>query len=533
MGTLWQDLRYGLRMLIKSPGFTTVAVLSLALGIGANTAIFSLLNAVLLKSLPVRDPQQLRLILWMGRDARFDSCMNFGSRRLSGGGEVAGSFPYPIYRDFRARGAGFAELFAFFPLSGCTALTAAGATNSDGLMVSGNFFQGYGAQTLLGRTLLPEDDRPEAPPAAVITYRCWERQFGLDPHALGQTVLLNKISFTVVGILPQRYVGPMPGDSADFYVPMSAQPQLQPDNPLDSYNHWWVQLMGRLAPGADARQARASLEGIFLQALTAPGSTSKMDQPGILLEDGSRGLLLIRQRLAQPGYVLMVAVGLVLLIACANLAGLLLARGAVRQHEYGVRGALGAGRWRLIRQSLTESLLLALAGGAFGLFFAWVGKAAILGLLSGLLDSVHFRLDASSDTLVLAFTFGVSLTTVLFFGLLPALRSAWVDPVVGIRDRALQGTPHLRLGQGFVTLQVGLSLLLVVAAGLFVRTIANLSRVDPGFHTENLLLFQLDAGQAGYKDQQLTDFYDNLSRSLAAIPGVRAVGFSREVPLGG
>jgi len=248
MGTVWQDVRYGLRMLGKSPGFSVVAVLSLALGIGANTAIFSLLNAVLLKTLPVHHPHELRVVTWTGHNASLGNFTGSGMRTVSGGGRVAGSFPYATYRDFRERGTGFAEVFAFFSLSGCTALTPAGAVNSEGLMVSGNFFRGYGAQTLIGRPLTPEDDRPEAAPAAVITYRWWERQFGLDPNALGQTVLLNRVPFTIVGILPERYVGPTAGDSADFYVLMSAQPQLNPGYPLNSYNHWWVEIMARLAP---------------------------------------------------------------------------------------------------------------------------------------------------------------------------------------------------------------------------------------------------------------------------------------------
>ncbi len=255
-----------------------------------------------------------------------------------------------------------------------------------------------------------------------------------------------------------------------------------------------------------------------------------MDQPGILLEDGSRGPLMARQRMAQPMYVLMAAVGLVLLVACANLASLLLARGAARQHEYAVRGAIGAGRWRLARQSLTESLLLALAGGALGLVFAHVGKAAILSMLSGFLGDFH--LDTSSDARVLAFTFGVSLATALLFGLLPALRSAWVNPVAGIKARTMAGVSRLRLGKVLVTIQVGLSLLLVVGAGLAVRTFANLSSVDVGFDTENLLLFQLNAGQAGYEKEQLTEFYNGLGRSLAAIPGVRGVSYSSMVPAG-
>jgi predicted permease len=531
MGTLWQDIKYGARMLAKSPGFTAVAVISLAIGIGANTAIFSLFNGVLLKSLPVRDPHELRVVNWVGHNPVVSNYTGGGIRSVSDSGQVASSFPYATYRDLRDGGTGFAEMFAFSQLFGCTALTPAGATTSDGLMVSGNFFRGYGAQTLMGRPLAPEDDRPDAAPVAVISYRWWERQFGLDPNTLGQTVFLNKLAFTIVGVLPQRYVGPTAGDSTDFYVPMSAQPQLLPNYPLESYDHWWVEIMARLAPGADPRRMQASLEGTFKQTLSAPGVTTKMDQPGIVLEDGSRGPLMARQRMAEPVYVLMAAVGLVLLVTCANLAGLLLARGAVRQHEYAVRGAIGGGRWRLVRQSLTESLLLALAGGAFGLLLAWWGKAVILGIVSSHVG--HFHVDTSTDARVLAFTFGVSLATALLFGLLPALRSAWVAPAAAIKDHAALGTPRLRLGRVLVTIQVGLSLLLVVSAGLFVRTFANLSRVDPGFDTENLLLFQLNADQAGYKDNQLTNFYDGLSRSLAAIPGVRAVSFSSMVPLGG
>jgi predicted permease len=518
-------------MLVKSPGFTAVAVLSLALGIGANTAIFSLLNAVLLKSLPVRNPQELRVVNWVGHNASLWNFTGGGSRSTPDGGQVMASFPYATYRDFRDRGTGFAEVFAFSPLWDCTALTPAGPTSVEGLIVSGTFFQGYGAQTLIGRTLTPEDERPGADPVAVITYRWWERQFGLDPNALGQTVFINKLPFTIVGILPSRFVGPTATDATAFYVPMSAQPQLMSGYPLDSYNHWWVEVMARLTPGADEEQARAALNGIFCQALTAPGSSSKMDKPGILLEDGSRGPLMARRGMVQPMYVLMAAVGLVLLVACANLASLLLARGASRQHEYAVRGAIGAGRWRLARQSLTESLVLAVAGGALGLVFAQAGKAAILRMMWGMAEDFHR--DTGSDIRVLAFTFGVSLGTALLFGLLPALRSAWVNPVDGIKARTMAGVSRLRLGKALVTIQVGLSLLLVVAAGLAVRTFANLSSLDVGFDTENLLLFELNAGQAGYEKEQRTEFYNGLGQSLAAIPGVRSVSYSSMTPLGG
>ncbi len=531
MTTIWNDIKYGLRMLCKSPGFTAVAVISLGLGIGAGTAIFSLLNAVILRSLPVRHPHELRVVNWMGYNTSLWNYTGSGMGKGHGGARVAGSFPYATYRDFRDRGGGFTEVFAFSQLFGCTALTPAGATPSDGLMVSGNFFAGYGAEALIGRTLLPDDDRPGAVPAAVITYRWWQRQFGRDPNALGQTVSVNQTGFQIVGVLPRHYVGPLAGDSTEFYVPMSAQPQLRSGYPLDSYNHWWVEIMARLAPGADQRQAQASLEGIFKQTLSAPGSQTKMDRPAILLEDGSRGPLMSRQRFAEPIYVLLAAVGLVLLIACANLAGLLLARGAMRQHEYAIRSAVGGSGWRLIRQSLTESLILAIGGALLGLAFAaWI-KAFLMATLSTYLGSFH--IDARTDSRVLAFTLAVSVATALVFGFLPAIRAGKVDPLAGLKDRATQAASRLRWGRALVSLQVGLSLVLVVGAGLFVRTFANLGRVDPGFDTENLLTFRLSPGQTGYEGQRLRDFYGGLSQSLATLPGVRAASFSSLALLGG
>lgn len=521
---MFSDLRYAFRSLAKSPGFVVVAVLSLALGIGLNSAIFSALNAVLLRSLPVRNPHELRSINWIGLNPEFKGYTGncAPARGLPRGFEMGTSFPYPTYRAFRDNSAGFAEVFACYALKSATAVTRGEASIAGTMLVSGNYFSGYGVNPLIGRTLMPEDDRPGAPPVAIITYRWWETHCGLDPHVVGQSITLNQVSYTVVGVLPRLYAGPMMGDPSDIYVPMSAQPHLVPGRPLDSPNRWWVQVMGRLTPGANEAQAQASLAVLFQQALG--DSNAKMGQPGIVLEDGSRGQLMLRQKAAKPFLALTIGVGLVLLIACANLATLLLARGAAREHEMAVRAAIGAGRWRLVRQSLTESLVLSLAGGGLGLVVAAWTKHALAGFLSFAPEG--FRFDLRTDSNVFLFTLGVSVLTALLFGLLPALRASRADPLAGLKSRSALGAPRLRLGKVLVTVQIGLSVLLVVGAGLMIRTFTNLARVQPGFDPQNVLLFRLDPGQAGYTGEKLIAFYDQTRAALLAIPGVKAVTFS-------
>jgi len=521
MKTIWHDIRYGLRQLRKSPGFTAVALLSLALGIGANTAIFSLINGVLLKSLPVRDPHQLRVINW----ACFDYELNHftgATGKTPSGQRYSGSFPYPTYCDFRHQTTGFSDVFAFSELGNMTVVANGTAFTAHGLIVSGNFFKGYGAQVLLGRPIIPRDDRPNTESVAVITYRAWARRFGLDPNVLGQTILLNKSGFIIVGVLPRRYAGPLVGDQADFYVPMAAQPQLKPGYPLASRNHWWLQIMGRLSPEASEAQIRASLEVLLDQTLAA--SIARMEKPSILLEDGSRGPLMQRQFTAQSLWVLQGVVGLVLLIACANLAGMLLARGAARQHEMAVRAAIGAGRWRLIRQSLVESLVLSLLAAACGLILSsWI-KTGIVNFVTGTLGDI--RLNREIDARVLLFTLGTAVATTLLFGFLPALRVSSVNPASGLQSARLRGASRARLGKVLVATQVGLSLLLVAGTGLLVRSLVNLKSVDPGFDTENLLVFRLNAGDAGYNATERADYFESVSRSIAGIPGVSSVAYS-------
>ena len=512
MNNLLGDIKYSLRQLSKSPGFTVVAVLSLALGIGANTAIFSLLNAAILRALPVPRAQELRVIDFEARAFSFSRCL---------GGDGSQTFPYPAYALFRDQAKGFSEVFAFSGLYNMTAVTPVGARTTHGLMVSGNFFSGYGVPALIGRTIAPEDDQPDAALVAVITYRAWERYFGADPNVIGRPVALNKAVFTIVGVLPPRYKAPIAGDPADFYVPLvAAQPQLRPGWSPTSAEHWWVQIMGRRNLETGEAQCHASLDLLFDQFLETSRDTQT--EPVLLLRAGKRGLG--GQTTAEPLWVLQALVALVLLIACANLASLLLARGAARRHELAVRAAIGAGRGHLIRQSLTESFLLSSFGAGIGLLFAfWIRTSLVRFFVA---QEVGLHLDAGMDARVLAFALAVAGITTILCGLFPAWQATRVQPLAGLKDSTTQAAPRLRMGKALIAIQMGLSVLLVLGTGLLVQTLVNLHRVDPGFDVENLLTFRVNPGQAGYQGQDLAGFYRQTREAIAGIPGTRSVTFS-------
>jgi len=534
MVALWQDVRYGFRQLCKSPGFTAVAVLSLALGIGANTAIFSLINGILLKSLPVRNPHELRVINWT-----CDTTHKWPNMRHRAGNDgrtksnklYNGSFPYPAYLDFAEQAQGFSDIFAFSYTRGMTINAGGVATLANGQMVSGNFFESYGARVLIGRPITPEDDRPDAPPVAVLTYPLWQRVYGLDPHVIGRTLIVGNTGFTIIGVLPRHYVGPLAAERrTDFYAPLTAQPRLTPpDRWLSSDNEWWVQMMGRLAPGVNEAQVQTSLELLFSHFVSR--SETEIDRPGILLQEGRQGVLGERQQTAEPLWFLLPGVGLVLLIACTNLAGLLLARGAARQHEMAVRAAMGAGRWRLIRQSLTESMILSLGGVCLGLVFSsWI-RAALTGFIIDPSSNKYFNLRI--DMNVLMFALAVGVTTALLSGLFPALRAGNTNPSAGLKDSGSRGAPRLRLGKVLVTAQVGLSVVLVVFGGLFCRSLINLYRTDPGFDTENLLLVPINPLQSLSPSKGMEGFFYSVRQKIAGIPGVRSVALSNRILLTG
>ncbi|UCG58014.1 MAG: ABC transporter permease [Phycisphaerales bacterium] len=532
MRILWQDMRYGLRQLRKSPGFTAVAVLSLALGIGANTAIFSAINGILYKSLPVRNPHELRQIIWTTRTLPKITFLEGGYSRTKSGGLHCGSFQYQTYLDFAEQARGFSDVFAFSNYGEFVTISAGGLTSrAYPESVSGNFFQSYGAEVMIGRPITPEDDRPDAPPVALITYRLWQRVFGLDPHVIGRTFTVRDTIFTIIGVLPRHYVAPLVEQQrVDFYVPLVAQPRLMYDLYKNRWlDFWWVRIMGRLAPGADEAQVQASLEVLFDRTLRR--SEVEVDQPRILLEEGLQGVLGSRQDAAGPFWLMLYVVGLVLLIACTNLAGLLLARGAVRQHEMAVRAAMGAGRWRLIRQSLTESLILSLGGVCLGLLLsAWL-RGILSSCILDLSDSGQFNLRI--DTNVLMFALGTGVVTTLLSGLFPALRASHADPLTGLKDAGSYSAPRLRLGKVLVTAQVSMSVLFVMVGGLLCRTLANLYRMDPGFVTENLLLVPIDPGNSLFPPRDERFFFDSVREKIAAIPGVRSVALSNTTLTGG
>jgi predicted permease len=508
---LAQDIRSGARQLRKNPGFTAVAVGSLGLGIGAGTAVFSLVNAILLSSLPVPNPQELVAINWSGAEftSGYDGeLLDAGPNRKKGN-----AFSHSVFLALRDRCSNQAEVFGYVPLNGVTARARREATSAEGLMVSDNFFPGLGVRPVLGRMLVSQDEDSETAPNVVISYRWWERQFDLDPGALGSSVKLNGKDFTVVGVLPREFSGVSPGAETDLYIPLAQSTR----------DRWQVPLMARLKSGVGKAQFLSALEVVFNRE-----AEGVMKEPMVLLSEGRAGPDSDRRRYRSPLILLLSVVGVVLLVVCANLAGLSLARGTSRKHEFAVRAALGAGRWQLVRQSLTESTLVAVIGGGLGVAIAVWGKNVFSRLLSGSPEGLHYNVQL--DLKVLGFALAVSLITALLSGILPAMRAAAVDPRDGLNARATVGIERHRSGRFLVAAQIALSLLLLAGAGLYVRTLVNLTEINPGFAQENLLLFKLNPGDAGYEAAQATAFFDRTRQSLEAFPGVRSVALT-QVPL--
>jgi len=525
--TLGQDLRYSLRVLLQNPGFTTVAVLSLALGIGANTALFSLIDAAMLKMLPVRDPQQLRILTWV-RDqednpkAPIHSHSGYGMRD-GDGAPLSGSFAYPAYVQLRDHLPQFSDLVAY--ATSQFTFTARGASEfANGQFVSGNYFNGLGAVPILGRAIVTDDDAPGKPPVVVLSYRYWQKRFGADPSILNQAVSINQRTATVVGVMPPLFQGLYPGAEVDVFVPMSAVAAGERYYSLSDPFNWWVQVFGRLRPGVSDSAATQAVHA-SLAAFIPSYADSGTLVPEVRLKPGAHGAGFFAANGLSRLYVLDVIVGVVLLIACVNLAHLLLARSAARGLEMAVRLSVGASRSRLVRQLLTENIVLAGTGGALGLIFA----KPMLGLAQQMAFGARpTTLDARLDARAMLFTFAVSVGTAIVAGLMPALRSTRVDLGPSLKGVHATGASSRKyVSRVLVTAQVGLSALLLIGAGLFVHTLERLISVDLGFNTGNVLTFRTDATRSGYKGQRLADVYGRVRERLEAIPGVTSVGLSQ------
>jgi predicted permease len=577
-----QDVRYGLRMLGKSPVFAAVALLTLALGIGPSAAIFGLIDAVVLRSLPVENPSQLILLKWTAHHApNTDSYWSQGDCAIHSGTGTSGcSFSEPMFRQIE-RSDAFAGASAFAG-AGQLNLTGNGpATLVNGQFVSGDFFQTTGVKAALGRVIFPTDDSASAPPVVLLSYDYWKSAFGGKRDVIGRTIQLNRASLTIIGVADQRFRGISPGSDYDVWLPLSdgeliSTPEMPWNNRQADAAFWWLTVIGRLKQGTQPTLARAQVSVLFRNGTLhgplplfqngesntpppsgsswgsvpratqearadhdGPTQTISTDDPEIVVVSATAGLTGQRGRYSGSLYVLMLAVGIILLIACANVAGLSLARANARTSEIAVRLTLGASRARILRQLLTESVLLSVLGGTLGILFAYWGTHAIISFVSNN-QTQPLGFVANIDIKVLGFTFGVSLLTGILFGIAPALRSVHSDLAPSLkgggRSARNSGDPAgkwLSVSNGLVVSQAALAVVLLIGAGLLMRTLSNLRNVDIGFDPRNVVIFKADPALAGYGPAETQNLYIDVQHRLATIPGVKAVSYSFIPPLTG
>jgi predicted permease len=523
-----RDLRYGIRMLLKNPGFTLIAVVTLALGIGANTAIFSLVNATLLRRLPVADPERLVYAFSGSSESPYNV------------------FSYPNFAELRERNQVFEGLSAWGGIAASLNKDGQGAEAElvGGAIVTGNYFEVLGVRAALGRLITPADDQvPGAHPVVVLSHRLWQRQFGGDPAIVGREILLNARRFTVIGVTPPGFGGAQSGVSRDLYVPMMMQAVMRPPragysgerNPdlLQVRGNHWLSGVGRLKPGVTREQAQAALIPITRQQAEAFPDVNRWRIVTLTaVNDGDPEQ---RGQLISVAGLLMAVVGVVLLIACANVANLLLARASARRREIAVRLSIGAGRWQIVRQLLTESLLLACLGGAAGMFLAWW-------MVDGLKaappppGALPFAPDFAIDGRVLGFTVALSLLVGIVFGLAPAWRAVRFDLAPALKDEASAADGRTRgfnLRSALVVAQVALSLVLLIAAGLFLRSFRQAQAIEPGFDAERVLTAPLNINLLRYTRAQGRDFYRQVVERVEALPGVESASLARIVALSG
>ena len=535
METLLKDLRYGVRGLLKRRGFAAIAVLTLALGIGANTAIFTLVNAVMLKSLPVEKPEELVLFSdATGEGTSLQDSPTTGKWTL---------FSYGSYEYFRDHNQSFQEVAAV--RSGTSRLSvrqvdsqASVAARASGQLVTGNYFSMLGVQAARGRVLTTDDDKAKAQPAAVISHRYWETELNSDPGVVGKSFIINGTNFTVVGVTPREFFGERVRRPPDFWMPLAFQPQIElRQSFLTNKEAYWLMIMGRLKPGVSLDQAQAGVNLELRQFLTqeAGSDLTEERQKGIqntfaTLVEGQGGISGLRQIYSTPLHMLMAIVGMVLLIACANVGSLLLSRAAARKAEISLRMALGATRPRIIRQLLTESMLLATLGGIAGVLLAQWGVRVLIGLVAK-----EAPLNVRPDAGVLLFTIGVSIVAGLLFGLVPAIQASRVNLSSAIKEktRTRSGFMRVSLSSLMVVMQVGLSMVLLTGAGLFARSLLKLQNQDVGFDPNNVMLLGIDPRLAGYKPAELASLYQQLLTRVGSLPQVRSVSMATYSPMSG
>ncbi|HWY48215.1 MAG TPA: ABC transporter permease [Bryobacteraceae bacterium] len=530
----FEDVRYALRGLRKSPMFTIVALLSLGLGIGANTAVFSLMDQALLRSLPVKHPEQL--VLFSAKGPRR------GQVNTSYGDIY--TFSYPMYRDFRDGNQVFSGVLARFPIS----FSASWHDQTEriyGDLVSGNYFDVLGVHAAIGRTFTPEEDRrPGANPVVVLSYGYWKGRFGGDPGVLNQTILLNAHPMTIVGIAQPGFKGVGVGEAPDVFVPMMMRNQMSPlMNDLENRRSMWLNIFGRLKPGISLQQAEAALNTSWRPILEleakdlnfSPRLREQFLNRHLSLLEGRKGISAASSQISSAIVVLMCMVGLLLLIACANVANLLIARATARQREISIRLAMGASRMRLVRQWLVESLLLALGGGMLGMLVAeWTGEALLKFLPS---DQSMLGISSQPDQRVLLFALALSVVTGVLFGIVPSLQATKAELASTLKDQAAAvlggGRSHLRLRKSLVVTQVALSLMLLIGAGLFARSLYNVKNIDAGFHTDHLISFAVQPSLSGYSQERMRALFEQLQQNIARLPGIRAASLAEVTLLSG
>ncbi|HUE88102.1 MAG TPA: ABC transporter permease [Vicinamibacterales bacterium] len=542
-----EDLRYAVRVLLQGKAWSIIVVLSLALGIGANTALFSATNGLLLRKLPVADPDSLVRLRHVGRNHAATNVNEYGFIARDGDVPAGSTFSYPMFQQLRRGNQTMTDLFAGAPMGSVNVVVDGHAEIATAFIASGNFHQLLGIRSMLGRTLLPDDDRPDASPVAVISAGFWSRRFGRDPSVIGKVIQANDVLVTIVGVTPPEFTGVQRAvaDASDLVLPLALDPLINPPPPaggsrLSQPTSWWLQIMGRLEPGATPEQVEGNLGGVFQQAaregiasylasLPAEerGSTRNRnlsDVPQLDVSSAVHGLYDNNVTTTRAIAILSAVVGLILLLVCANVANLLLSRAAARQKEITLRLSIGATRVRLIRQLLTESILLASAGGALGLAVAYWGKRLLPGTTG----------QAPLDWRVLLFAAVVAIVTGILFGLAPALRvtSASANDMLKDSSRSVTGSRTL-LNKSLLVVQVAISLMLLIGAGLFLRTVDNLRSVEVGFNPNNLVLFRVNPQLNRYDAPRMASLYEQVSHRVSALPGVGSVTLSNPPLLSG